>query len=94
MPNQNDDNIDQKLVEEFQDAIVEIFQVLRTFGIDELHVGGVMRLLGVSTEVAELYDEYIMVASDIENNSNTEFDVDLSDMPISSIINNSNKKVH
>ena len=94
MSNAYNENVDQKVVEEFQDVIVEIFQVLRTFGIEELHVGGLMRMLGVSTEVAELYDNHIMVASDLEHTSEDEFGIDLDDIPSSNIINNSNTKLH
>ncbi len=94
MSNAYNENVDQKVVEEFQDVIVEIFQVLRTFGIEELNVGGLMRMLGVSQEVAELYDNHIMVASDLENATDSEFDIDLDDIPSSNIINNSNTKLH
>lgn len=94
MSNKHNENVDQKLIEEFQDAITEIFQVLRTFGIEELHVGGVMRLLGVSPEVAEMYDNHIMVASDLDNTNKSDFDVDLGDVPVSNIVNNPNTKLH
>jgi len=94
MSNAYNENVDQKVVEEFQDVIVEIFQVLRTFGIEELNVGGLMRMLGVSQEVAELYDNHIMIASDLENTTDSEFDIDLDDIPSSNIINNSNTKLH
>lgn len=98
MSKTNEENIDQKLVEEFQDVIVEVFQVLRTFGIEELHVGGIMRLLGVSPEVAELYDNHIMVASELDENSegtpNNYKDFDLQNIPESKIVKNSNTKLH
>jgi len=89
-----DENIDQKVVEEFQDVIVEVFQLLRTFGIEELHVGGLMRMLGVSTEVAELYDDHVMVASDLNSDDETSFELDLDDISLSKIMNNSSTKLH
>ena len=94
----NEENIDQKLVEEFQDVIIEVFQVLRTFGIEELHVGGIMRLLGVSPEVAELYDDHIMVDSELDDRpeeaSNDYKDFDLQNIPESKIVKKPNTKLH
>lgn len=92
MSNAYNENIDPKVVEEFQDVIIEILQVLHSFGIEEMHVGGLMRLLGVSTEVAELYDEHVLVASDLEDT--TESDFDLEDISPFNIINNTNNKIH
>ena len=90
MSNEYNPDIDQKLVNDFQDVIVEIFQLLESFGIKELHVGGLMRLLGVSEDVAKLYDNQILVADDLQNYSEYEF----TDMPEPTIVNGSNNKLH
>jgi hypothetical protein len=90
MSNAYDENIDQKIVEEFQDVIIKIFDVLKAYGIEELHVGGLMRMLGVSPEVAELYDNHVLVAADLENAPQPDTEVDFSDIPDANIVNNTN----
>jgi len=90
MSNAYNENIDQKIVDEFQDVIIEIFDVLKTFGIDELHVGGLMRVLGVSPDVAELYDNHVLVAADLENAPQQDSKFDLDDMSDVNIVNNTN----
>jgi len=90
MSNQYNTEIDQKLVNEFQDVIVEIFQVLRTFGIQELHVGGLMRMLGVDPEVACLYDNQVMMVDELEDYSDFNFD----ETPESFTVSNPGNKLH
>ena len=38
-------------------AILNLMLVLYDCGITEVHVGGVMRILGVENEIAQLHDE-------------------------------------
>ena len=90
MSNEYNSEIDQKLVNDFQDVIVEVFQLLKSFGIEELHVGGLMRLLGVSPDVAKLYDDQILIADDLEKYSEYEF----TDMPEPTVANSSDDKLH
>lgn len=90
MTNKYDDEIDYALVEEFQDVIVEVFKVLQLFGIEELHVGGIMRILGVSPEVAEQYDDQMLAIDKLNNHH----DFDFSKIPLSSIVNNPSNKKH
>jgi hypothetical protein len=47
-------------------------------------------MLGVSPEVAELYDNHVLVAADLENAPQPDTEVDFSDIPDANIVNNTN----
>lgn len=51
---------------EVRDLVVDVCSVLVEHGIDELHVGGLMRLLGISEEQAQEHDDEIMILDDVE----------------------------
>ena len=85
-----DENIDLDVVNELQDVMREVFKVLRSYGIEQLHVGGLIRLLGSSEELAKQYDDHFIYAESLDE----EFNVDLEDTPESTIVNNRNTKLH
>ena len=45
-------------------AIYNFMLVLYEYGLDEVHLGGLLRLLGVPNATAEKYDEDIVVLDD------------------------------
>jgi hypothetical protein len=52
--------------EAVKDLVVNICLVLTEFGITEVHVGGLMRLVGIEEELAAQHDDELMVITDIQ----------------------------
>jgi hypothetical protein len=52
--------------EAVKDLVVNICLVLSVFGITEVHVGGLMRLVGIEEELAAKHDDELMVITDIQ----------------------------
>ena len=52
--------------ESVKDLVVNICLVLADFGITEVHVGGLMRLVGIDEETAAEHDDELMVITDIQ----------------------------
>jgi hypothetical protein len=52
--------------EAVKDLVVNICLVLSEFGITEVHVGGLMRLIGIDEEQAAEHDDELMVITDIQ----------------------------
>jgi len=52
--------------EAVKDLVVNICLVLSEFGITEVHVGGLMRLVGIEEELAAQHDDELMVITDIQ----------------------------
>ena len=52
---------DEELEKECKTIIMEIIMVLHKHGITEVHMGGMLRLMGVSEEVAQESDGDIIV---------------------------------
>ncbi len=52
--------------ESVKDLVVNICLVLSEFGINEVHVGGLMRLIGIDEEMAAEHDDELMVITDIQ----------------------------
>jgi hypothetical protein len=52
--------------EAVKDLVVNICLVLSEFGITEVHVGGLMRLVGIDEELAVQHDDELMVITDIQ----------------------------
>ena len=52
--------------ESVKDLVVNICLVLSEFGITEVHVGGLMRLVGIDEELAAEHDDELMVITDIQ----------------------------
>jgi hypothetical protein len=51
---------DLKLEETLRLSILNLMLVLYDCGIEEIHLGGLMRILGVSNEVAATYDDQLV----------------------------------
>jgi hypothetical protein len=54
-----DDDVDQKV----RIIMFELMRVLYNHGITEIHVGGLMRVLGVSDETSAAYDSELIMLS-------------------------------
>jgi len=52
--------------ESVKDLVVNICLVLADLGITEVHVGGLMRLVGIDEELACEHDDELMVITDIQ----------------------------
>jgi hypothetical protein len=52
--------------EAVKDLVVNICLVLSEFGITEVHVGGLMRLVGIEEKLAAEHDDELMVITDIQ----------------------------
>jgi hypothetical protein len=52
--------------EAVKDLVVNICLVLADFGITEVHVGGLMRLVGIDEELAAEHDDELMIITDIQ----------------------------
>ncbi len=52
--------------EAIKDLVVNICLVLADFGITEVHVGGLMRLVGIDEELAAEHDDELMIITDIQ----------------------------
>lgn len=52
--------------EAVKDLVVNICLVLSDFGITEVHVGGLMRLVGIDEELAAEHDDELMIITDIK----------------------------
>lgn len=52
--------------EAVKDLVVNICLVLSDFGITEVHVGGLMRLVGIDEELAVQHDDELMIITDIQ----------------------------
>jgi hypothetical protein len=52
--------------EAVRELVVNICWVLTEHGITEIHVGGLMRLVGIDCETASDYDGDVMVITDIQ----------------------------
>jgi len=52
--------------EAVKDLVVNICLVLSEFGITEVHVGGLMRLIGIEEELAAEHDDELMIITDIQ----------------------------
>ena len=53
--------------ESVKDLVVNLCLVLADFGITEVHVGGLMRLVGINEELASEHDDELMIITDIKN---------------------------
>ena len=51
---------DLKLEETLRLNILNLMLVLYDCGIKEIHLGGIMRILGVSNEVSDTYDDQLV----------------------------------
>jgi hypothetical protein len=49
-----------------RDLVMSICLVLNQHGIDQIHVGGLMRLVGIPPEQAAEHDDEVMVITDIQ----------------------------
>jgi hypothetical protein len=58
--------------ESVKDLVVNICLVLSQFGINEVHVGGLMRLVGMDDDLAAEHDDELMVITGIEQQLKTE----------------------
>jgi hypothetical protein len=59
---------DIKLEKAIKDFVVDVCEVLYRRGIDRVSIGAVMRLLGMSAEVAEKYDDsYFNLDQEFQN---------------------------
>jgi hypothetical protein len=52
--------------EAVKDLVVNICLVLTDFGITEVHVGGLMRLVGIDEDIAVEHDDELMIITDIK----------------------------
>lgn len=52
--------------ESVKDLVVNICLLLSDFGVTEVHVGGLMRLVGIDEELAAEHDDELMVITGIE----------------------------
>lgn len=93
MKEKNKDDIDHELIETFEEVVVEIFEVLNSFGIEELHIGGLMRILGVSREIAEQFDNKIVTVEQFDNPT-PESDVHLDELTNSLLSIYPSRKLH
>ena len=65
--NQEDTGAFELFAEEsIRDVVIQLCCVLYDNGIKEIHVGGLMRLLGVDEETASEHDDELMVLNDAE----------------------------
>lgn len=55
---------DQELEQEARMLMYELMMVLYQHGIREVHVGGMMRLLGVANETAQSHDDEMVILDD------------------------------
>jgi hypothetical protein len=55
---------DEKIAQEAKTVIMEIMMVLYKHGIHEVHMGGMLRLMGVSEEKARESDDEVIVLDD------------------------------
>lgn len=60
--------------EAVRELVVNICWVLTEHGITEIHVGGLMRLVGIDCETASDYDGDVMVITDIQQKIKEEGD--------------------
>ena len=51
--------------EAVKDLVVNICLVLADFGVTEVHVGGLMRLVGIDEKLAAEHDDELMIITDI-----------------------------
>lgn len=58
--------------EAVKDLVVNICLVLSEFGITEVHVGGLMRLVGIDEETATQHDDELMIIAGIHQMENPE----------------------
>jgi len=69
---------DQDLNAIVKDAIYGLLLNLYEYGMDEVHLGGLLRILGVGNEIAAKYDEEVVILDeefakyvrDLTNNKN------------------------
>jgi hypothetical protein len=52
--------------EAVKDLVINICLVLTDFGITEVHVGGLMRLVGIDEKLAAEHDDELMIITDIK----------------------------
>jgi hypothetical protein len=52
--------------ESVKDLVVNICLILADFGITEVHVGGLMRLVGIDEDLASEHDDELMIITDIQ----------------------------
>lgn len=74
MDQENDQAFDMLNEEAVRDLVVNICWVLQEYGITEVHVGGLMRLVGIEEELAAEHDGELMVITDIKHVEKTEGD--------------------
>lgn len=58
--------------ESVKELVVNICLVLSDFGITEVHVGGLMRLVGIDEELAAEHDDELMIITDIHEKVQTQ----------------------
>ena len=66
MDQEQDQTFDILNEETVRDLVVNICWVLQEYGITEVHVGGLMRLVGIEEELAAEHDGEVMVITDIK----------------------------
>lgn len=52
--------------EAIRELVVNVCWVLTEHGVTEIHVGGLMRLVGIDNETAADYDDEVMIITDIQ----------------------------
>ena len=55
---------DEKIEEAIREVIMEVLLVLHKHGIREVHMGGLMRLVGVTDEAATEHDDDLIQITD------------------------------
>lgn len=66
MDHEQDLTFDLLNEEEIRDLVVNICWVLQDHGVTEVHVGGLMRLVGIDEELAAEHDDELMVITDMK----------------------------
>ena len=55
---------DEKLDEEIRAHVLSLMYVLYEYGLRDVHIGGLLRILGVPDSVAEAYDDKVLGLDD------------------------------
>ena len=74
MDQDQDQTFDMLNEEAVRDLVVNLCWVLQDHGITEVHVGGLMRLVGIDEELAAEHDDELMVITDIQQVPRTKGD--------------------
>jgi len=60
--------------EAIRELVVNVCWVLTEHGITEIHVGGLMRLVGIDNETAAEYDDEVMIITEMQQKIKEEGD--------------------